>query len=404
MRIVAVSRLAEGMELADSVYLARGGVRIALLRKGTRITTSIKDGLRRAGIFAVHIEDRVSEGIAPSRPISTETRNHAAKALTEALGAARAGGRTKVSAEQIECIDGVVAAMVEEVRGFAGALSSLADLQSFDAYTLEHSINVCVIGLMIGDEALRRHGWRDHRGVTHRGNDATQLRKLGLGLLLHDIGKVVVPESVLTKPGPLTDDEMDLVRRHPEAGLRLIDDQALSALSRVVIGDHHERIDGRGYPKGKADDQIHQNARIASIADIYDAVAAERTYARRQPTHEAFELVMGLAGSALDHGLVQLFTQVVAPYPEGTAVVLSDGMRGLVAKNHRGHTTRPRVRVTNDPAGHPVQPCEIELVETPSLTILDSVADPGDPAAEEPRPEVPHLATANGPRAAGILA
>ena len=363
------------MRLGRPVYSCSSGVRLPLLQPHAVVTERVRSGLERAGVFAVYIEDRLSEGIEPVEPLSAELRDRALRDLDRTFTAvSTSGAATRIPGEQIERLGGVVKAILREIRSRGEMVSSLMDLQSFDAHTLGHSLNVCVLGLMIGDDALRRHGWRDGRGEVRRGDIDDRLEKLGLGLLLHDIGKLLIPAEILQKPGRLTDDEMEIVREHPQTGLDLIEVGAFSSLSKVAVIGHHERVDGRGYPYGRTDD-LHPHAQIAGIADVYDAVSSMRVYQARRPTHEAWELVMSLAGTAFPLELVQVFKHTVAPYPEGVAVQLSDGRRGIVARVEREHVTRPTVRITHDAAGGAVAPHDIELFTVHDVVITDTLED-----------------------------
>ncbi len=389
MRIVAVSRLRPGMRLGRPVYSCASGVRLPLLQPDALVTDQVRRGLERAGVFAVYVEDGVSEGITPTESISPELRDRAVRELGTTFGSIATSGRsTRIHGEQIERLGGVVQAVLRELRQSGHMVSALMDLQSFDAHTLGHSLNVCVIGLMIADEAIRRNGWRDGRGQVRRDGVEDRLEKLGLGLLLHDIGKLLIPAEILQKPGRLTEDEMELVREHPKAGLDLIEEGTFSSLSRVTVIGHHERLDGKGYPYGRGDD-LHPHAQIAGMADVYDAVSSMRVYQARRPTHEAWELVMSLAGTAFPLELVTVFKHTVAPYPEGVAVRLSDGRRGLVSHVSREHITRPRIRVTHDPDGGAITPREIELFEERDVTIIDTLGDLEGAADEMPAPTEP---------------
>ncbi len=371
------------MRLGRPVYSCSAGVRLPLLQPHALVTDRVQTGLIRAGVFAVYVEDELSEGIDPAEPISAELRDRAMRTLGDTFTAvATKGAATRVPGEDLDRLGGVVQSILRELRSQGEAVSSLMDLNTFDAYTLGHSLNVCVLGLMIGDEMLRRHGWRDGRGEVRHGGIEARLEKLGLGLLLHDLGKLLIPTEILHKPGRLTADEMDLVREHPKAGLDLIEAGAFSSLSKVAVIGHHERLDGRGYPFGRSDD-LHVHAQIAGIADVYDAVSSMRVYQARRPTHEAWELVMSLAGTAFPLDLVRVFKDTIAPYPEGVAVRLSDGRRGIVAKVRREHVTRPVVRVTHDEAGAPLAPQDIDLYRRPDLVIVDTLGDLV--GADEPR-------------------
>ena len=372
------------MRLGRPVFSCSAGVRLPLLQPGAVITQQVRAGLERAGVFAVYVDDTLSEGITPVEPISAQVRDRAMRSLEDTFTlVATTGTSTRIPAEQIERLDAVVKAILRDLGSRKEAVSSLIDLNAFDAHTLGHSLNVCVLGLMIGDEVLRRHGWRDGRGEIRRGGIDERLEKLGTGLLLHDLGKILIPAEILRKPGRLTADEMELVREHPKAGLDLIENGTFSSLSKVAVIGHHERLDGRGYPYGRSDD-LHPHAQIAGIADVYDAVSSMRVYQARRPTHEAWELIMSLAGTAFPLELVQVFKETVAPYPEGVAVQLSDGRRGIVAGVSRDHVTRPTVRVTHDEGGAPLTPFELDLFEAQDVVITDTLQDLVGPSDAAP--------------------
>lgn len=379
MRILPIARVTPGSVLAESVYSSQDGVRTPLLRSGVALTGDMLTGLERAGVFAVYVDDELSDGITPTTPITEEMRQETVVALSGVFSAAKDGRTTRVPPDQVGQLEGMVQKILGQVQDSGEMASFLGDLGSFDTYTLTHSVNVCVLGLMIGEAMLARDGWSDYRGV-HRADDVQgRLEDLGLGLLLHDVGKVVVPRDVLNKPSRLTDDEMDLMRAHPKAGAALVGGASVSPLARAVILGHHERWDGKGYPSGKVGLEVHVNARIAAVADVYDAVSSDRVYRRHRPSHEAFELVIRSGGTAFDPDLVRIFSRVVAPYPVGTAVALSDGRRGLIAANHPEHCVRPTVRITHDPEGHPLAPpVEADLIDHPDIAIVDSLDDPGD--------------------------
>ena len=386
MRIVAVSRLRPGMRLGRAVYSCVRGVRMPLVQPRTEVTDGMRRSLEAAGVFAVYVQDELSDGIAPTEPLSPELRDRAVRDLGDVFTTiARTGASTRIPGESVEHLGGVVRSVLGELRQSGHMVSALMDLQAFDARTLGHSLNVCTLGLMIGDQVLRRHGWVDARGVVRRDGFDDRLEKLGLGLLLHDIGKLLIPAAVLQKPGRLTDDEMTLVREHPQAGIDLVEERGLTYLSRVAIIGHHERLDGRGYPYGVGSD-LHPHAQIAGMADVYDAVSSMRAYHARRPTHEAWELVLSLAGSAFSLDLVRIFKATVAPYPAGVAVLLSDGRRGLVSHVTPDHINRPCVRVTHDPGGAAVRPYELDLFDHPDVVIADTLQDLEGPVDAAPAP------------------
>ena len=147
-----------------------------------------------------------------------------------------------------------------------------------------------------------------------------RLAPLGVGLLLHDIGKLAVPPEILRKPGPLTDEEWKAMRAHPTLGFQILrKDDEISPLARAVVRSHHERWNGSGYPDKQSGAQIHQFARIAAVADVFDALTSDRYYRKAMPIDEAYDFVAGRGGRDFDPEVVDLFRSFVAPYPPGTS-------------------------------------------------------------------------------------
>jgi HD-GYP domain-containing protein (c-di-GMP phosphodiesterase class II) len=159
------------------------------------------------------------------------------------------------------------------------------------------------------------------------------LRHLAVGGLLHDVGKLSVAGDILRKPGALTDDEYDEVKRHPEAGVRLLRELGgFPAAVHSLVGEHHERLDGAGYPAGLAGDQLAIGPRILAVCDVYDALVSDRVYREAWTSERALALLREQAGSAFDPACVRSLAQVVAPAPvaKGTiAAVAPAGARAI---------------------------------------------------------------------------
>jgi HD-GYP domain-containing protein (c-di-GMP phosphodiesterase class II) len=194
-----------------------------------------------------------------------------------------------------------------------------------------------------------------------------RLTNLGVGLLLHDIGKLVVPSPVLRKNGPLEPDEWELMRQHPVAGVELLPGHAISSLAKSVVRSHHERWDGSGYPEGRVGSRIAQFARIASVADVYDAVTSARPYRAAAPAHVGYQVIVEGAGRAFDPEVVEAFRKLVAPYPAGTEVELADGSRGIVASVPSEAPDEPTVRITHRPDGSQAEPVDVPYAELPPI-------------------------------------
>ena len=249
---------------------------------------------------------------------------------------------------------------------------------------MKHSLAVTALGLSLGLRAMRRYGWIDARGERRFDAIEQRLSVLGIGLLLHDIGKLAVPAEILQKPGPLTDDEWLAMRAHTTLGVGILQHaEGISPLARAVVRSHHERWDGTGYPSRQVGAQIHQFARIASVADVFDALTSDRHYRRARPIHEAWEHIVSRAGRDFDPEVVEVFRSSVAPYPPGTGVVLSDGFCGIVKEVRQDFVSRPIVRVIMDSSGVAIPPVEIDLSRSPGLTIVSTDFDPWTSAAAD---------------------
>ncbi|HZU39898.1 MAG TPA: HD-GYP domain-containing protein, partial [Solirubrobacteraceae bacterium] len=212
---------------------------------------------------------------------------------------------------------------------------------------------------------FRERGWLDFRGIRQFHRLDERLHMLGLGLLLHDIGKLAIPTSVTQKREGLTGEEWELMRSHPRLGLELLRGDDFSPLVKAIVLRHHERWDGSGYPDGKRGTEIHEMARIAAVADVYDAVTSERPYAPAQPAHVGVRTIVQGSGTLFDPDVVAVFARLVAPYPPGVEVRLSDGRRAVVTSVPEHALDRPSVRVIDGPGA----PLELSLLQSDHLDI-----------------------------------
>jgi HD-GYP domain-containing protein (c-di-GMP phosphodiesterase class II) len=277
---MATRRVEEGSVLGRDVMDGRSAA-IPLLRKGVKLTVRHREALLRSGVHAVYIDDAIGEGIEVKQAVDPATRRRATKAVAEAFEGCKESltSGTPVSQSVISDLQKVAEMIARDIEENADMALALDDLGSADGYTLQHSIDVAAVGMLIGQRLFRERGWIDHTGRRTYERRDRRLARLGLGLLLHDIGKLAIPQDVLNKPGKLDPPEWELMRSHPRAGVEMLRSDMISPLVKVVVRSHHERWDGGGYPDGLAGDEIHQLARIAAAADVYDAVTSERVYA-----------------------------------------------------------------------------------------------------------------------------
>jgi HD-GYP domain-containing protein (c-di-GMP phosphodiesterase class II) len=174
------------------------------------------------------------------------------------------------------------------------------------------------------------------------------LLKLGIGSILHDLGKTRIPPEILNKPGKLTDEELEEIKNHPVFGYNMLMDNIsnqLSESSLEIVLNHHERYNGSGYPRGIKRDEIGDMASICALSDIYNAMTTERVYRKAFPPNEAYELIMTYGDLNFKLRLIKLFASCVCPYPVATLVLLSTGEIGCVTASNRNLAFRPVVTV-----------------------------------------------------------
>jgi putative nucleotidyltransferase with HDIG domain len=222
----------------------------------------------------------------------------------------------------VDAVRTVVVDMTDSVFRNPDALSSLSRLKRFDEYTFYHSVNTALLAMSLGRSL---------------GFDRSMLHLAGVGTLLHDIGKTKIPLDVLNKPGRFEAHEMEIMKQHVLRGVEVL-------ASTTDLGDsyvqpaleHHERVNGAGYPHQRAQKDISQFGLITAIVDIYDAMTSDRCYHKGQPAHQALQLLYRLSLEGhLDPTLVQQFIQVVGVYPVGSVVELNTGETGIVKQvNH----------------------------------------------------------------------
>src|SRR3954465_4643495 len=201
-----LNRAPDGAKLGKDVASGRADG-MPLLRAGTTLTPRFKEALVRSGVHAVFVGDELSRGIDPTPVLSDEMRSAATAAVSRAFDGAKeaiSAGRP-LSAEAIEELQGIAARMAEEIGEIDDFALALADLSAADGYTLQHSVDVAALGLLIGQRLFNSRGYQAYRGKPPHQRIDARLTRLGLGLLLHDIGKLAVPSEILNKPGKLDD-------------------------------------------------------------------------------------------------------------------------------------------------------------------------------------------------------
>jgi putative nucleotidyltransferase with HDIG domain len=242
----------------------------------------------------------------------------------------------------------LVDSLAQAVAQTRTALLALTALKNYDNYTFTHMVNVSI--LTMGQA----------RGL---GIEGGLLREFGLAALMHDIGKVKTPNDVLNKPGKLTDQEFEILKRHTVDGAEILKNTPeIPPLGPIVAFEHHLRSDGTGYPAGTMRPQLNLATTLCGIADVYDAMRSQRVYQEAHPTDRILAVLQRNDGKQFDQRLVKRFVQLVGIYPAGNLVRLDTGEIAVVLKTYAPDPYRPRVKVLTRPNGQKLEhPYDVSL-------------------------------------------
>jgi len=353
LRKLPVGFLQPGMVVARSVYTADG---MLLIKSGKELKPAYITHLCELGVSSVYVEDMLIPDVEIEDIIPEKIRVSAIKVVKQQLTVlARTGSEGNPVIDQ-EKMKKTVADLISSLLVSKDVVVNLSDIRTVDDYTFCHSVNVCVLSLLTAISLKCAKG---------------DLELLGIGALLHDIGKVRVPSAILNKPAALTPTEFEVIKQHSSNGYEIIKAQrGINHLSALVAYQHHEKYNGSGYPNGLTIEAIHEFSRIAGMVDVYDALTADRAYRKAYQPHEAFEMLAGSGNFLFDYELVQAFFSNIAIYPVGTLLKLNNGYTGVVINTPKGMTHRPTVRVVFDSHMQPLaKNFEISLAEEPRILL-----------------------------------
>ncbi|KGA96406.1 hisitidine kinase [Alkalihalobacillus alcalophilus ATCC 27647 = CGMCC 1.3604] len=362
MRLIAVMVAKPGQQLARAIKSEEGTI---LLNKGARLTEKLIGRLKGIGVSFIYIQDDQIQLPEIEQVISTETREYTINQLKKDfidLANEWKKNANHFSSFQLNLeFEDAVRLLIGDIKSKPNALTLLLSATSHDHYIFTHSFNVTVysIGLAVELNYSER-----------------QLLEVGLGALLHDIGKMSTPLEILEKPGKLTKEEFEIVKTHSKIGYDLLRQTKHIPLQVAKCAhQHHERLNGTGYPQGLKEDEIHPYAKIIAIADVFDAVTTNRVY-RKKPMlpHEALELLYSGASTLFDLSLVTAFRKTIAVYPIGLMVTLSDNRKGVVFQQNREMSTHPIIKVLYEDGVKLEVPYFIDLMKHLNITIIGTDA------------------------------
>lgn len=341
MRLVPIECTREGCYLARTIFDENGR---ALLKEGVKLTSNLIQRIKDIHIYSLYVVDEYSENEIEDI-IKPELRQKSIKLVKDTfcnvenqhfnnnslLNSNKKKNICKKKEQYLSSIYELAEELLENILSNKNIMVNLVDIKSMDNYTYQHSTNVAILSLVLGI------------GI---GLPKRDLMDLCIGALLHDIGKVFIDKKLIQKKGALTIDEYEEVKKHSECGYKYLKNvHSLSVNVRMIVLQHHERYDGGGYPKGKYGEKINKLAKIVAVADVYDALISDRHYKRAVPPNEAFEYILGNAGSMFEYNIVKAFSTIILPYPQGVLVKLSNGDVGIVEDLVPNYPLRPYIKI-----------------------------------------------------------
>ncbi len=307
----------------------------------------------------------VQPGLEPQVAIGEELPV-AKKAYEDTLGFAKATQmdilrHNDVSLAHAEdVVDGVMNSVSRNHNAFLG----IVKLRARDEYTYTHSVNVSVFATLF---------------ARHLGFSADSARRMGVAGLLHDIGKALVPEDILYSPKKLSETQFNVMKQHPELGYRQVRNiPDLYVEVRQGILEHHERMDGAGYPRGLRNDEISLVGRIMGIVDTYDAMTSPRVFKDPIVAHKALSLLYSMSGTSFQTEILEQFIRCQGIYPVGGIVELDSGWRGVVVETNPVKLLYPKVVLLQDPQGRGVYAEVLDLGAPDVQQNIKRVLTPAD--------------------------
>lgn len=356
MRLVPLQSIRANSYIGKTLYDIEGRV---LLNSGAKITYSLIDKLRELNITSLYVIDDISN-CEIENIVKPELRKKASELIKSTFNSVERLDSINVNSEKddsyLRSIHILAEELLNSILSNEDILYYLVDIKNLDLNTYEHSINVALISLVVGISLNL---------------DRDQLLNLCVGALLHDIGKAFIEKEIVTKESPLTYDEFELMKSHCEKGYYYLKDKDfLHNDSKIITLQHHERIDGLGYPKGLMRNQINKLSKIVAIADVYDTLTSEKYYAQSMCASDALEYIMSHADTIFDFEIVKVFSRVIVPFPCGTVVRLSNGDLGIVQETFPNFPLRPNVKILKSDLKDK-EGITISLIDELSLVISD---------------------------------
>lgn len=338
MQKTSVRELKPGIIAARDIFNQNG---VLLLPKGTLLDYDLIHSLKSLGIDELYTEadssltDKAISDFKSNLRIDDivceNTKSHAYKQIKKVMMKFNLVGKAN-----LDNISEIVESIIDQLLSKKSIMLSLSGLRSIDNYTYEHSLNVCVLSLILGiDMNIER----------------SKLSALGTGAIMHDIGKAYISEDILKKPGKLTPGEYEEIKKHTEYGYQMLLNSDISEEAAQIALNHHEKYDGTGYRKGLSGSDIPLFSRIVAITDVYDAMSNDRIYKKKSTPDFVYRELARQTGKHFDSAVSEKFFQHLSLYPVGTGVVLNTNHKGVVISQNKYLPESPVIRIFSKPRG-----------------------------------------------------
>ena len=357
MRRIPMTKLQEGSVIATNIYDINGNI---VVRENFKVNETIIDILKKYNVLAVYIIDEYSPSIIKDS-IEVELRIKVVSELrkmAQEFSRVEDGKKSKfIKTNYIKNIENLVNMLIDELYKKEELLIEQFDTRNWSDYYFYHSTNVAIMSIIIGMEL---------------NYNRKKLLELAMAAILHDIGFALLPKEIVYKFNGRTEDEIEILKSHCEKGQKYLSNYNIDREVLYPLLNHHEKVDGTGYPRGLKNKQIDEFSKIIAIADYYDEVMHSGFILEESMPNDILEQIMAYVGSSFDFELVKVFYKKVKPFLKGTVLRLSNGDVALVEGTIKGFPLRPIVRVIESKDSTKIGKC-INLVDNLDISIVELI-------------------------------
>ncbi|MCS7299099.1 MAG: HD-GYP domain-containing protein [Spirochaetia bacterium] len=360
---IVVDFLRPGMVLSGDLFSKEG---VFLWSAKKPLTQDFINQLKSLGIKELYYTKEVKKDLSEIYPpmFSDEVKENAKEVINNVIRQLRDDKKIEIQ----EVKDIIEQLFKEMIHKLGKAVINLSVVKNYDEYTYTHSINVTILSMFF---------------AKFLGASDFVIKEIGMGAILHDIGKVKIPTTILYKPGELTEEELTIMKKHPIIGYFAIKDEpTVSTYAKKIVLFHHERYDGNGYPLGIKFDRIGRYPQIVSLADVFDALTSERPYKPGISIAQALDIIMRRSGSHFEPMLTQRFViemsklyGLPSPYAIGSFVLLNTGEKGVIIQKDSEYSIKPTIVIVENSLGKVVGKMKVNLQLDPHRYIVKVITE-----------------------------